>query len=228
MDGRADGPAAGATKLEQRRTIRSEATEVLRRSIVQGDLVPGTLYSVAQLAEMFGVSRTPVREALLELASHGMVTFVRNRGVLVVPPSAEVERDMFEVRLLLEVPATRRAVELIRPDEVRALNALLEQEAAASGDKYALQQVDRAFHRTLLRLSGNQVLVDTVDRLRDMVLVRQIPLGGGPETRDFTADHRGIVQCAAQGDAEGAAALVQAHIRGAAAAIGVQLPPVAI
>jgi DNA-binding GntR family transcriptional regulator len=225
--GMADRPDAGFSGIQQRLTIRSEATEVLRRSIVLGDLVPGALYSVAQLAELLGVSRTPVREALLELASRGMVTFVRNRGVTVVPFSADVFRDMFEVRLLLEVPATQRAVELMSTETVDALDRILHLEAQPDNDKYARQELDRAFHRTLLLQSGNRVLVDTVDRLRDMVLVRQVPSDGAAGTRDFAADHRAIVRRVRDRDADGAAALVKAHIEGAAAAVGVDLGLVA-
>lgn len=220
---REDGILAGATRLEQRRTIRSEATEVLCRSIVLGDLVPGTLYSVTQLAEMLGVSRTPVREALLELASRGMVTFVRNRGVRVVPPSLDFIRDMFEVRLLLEVPATGRAVESISDEAISQLAEILEEEARTGDDKYKRQELDRAFHRTLLAQAGNGVLVDTVDRLRDTVLVRQMPAAGTEGTRDFSLDHQGILRCARERDASGAAALVRLHIEGAAAAMGVDL-----
>lgn len=207
--------------LESRRSIRLEATEVLRKSIVIGDLAPETLYSVAQLAERLGVSRTPVREALLELASRGMVQFVKNRGVLIVPPSLDELREIFEVRLLLEVPATLKAVKLASSEVVDELANILKLDAQAGDDKYARQELDRAFHRTLLLQSGNQALVATVDQLRDMVLVRPKDAEERPNPRNFDDDHRAILECVRAGDAEGAASIVEAHLRGAATVIGV-------
>ena len=209
-------------RLESRRSIRSEATEELRRSIVLGDLVPGTLYSVAQLADRLGVSRTPVREALLELASRGMVQFERNRGVRVIPSSPGDLREMFEVRLLLEVPATLQAVPLVTDEVAARLAEILDEEAREGSDKHTMQQLDRMFHNTLLRQAGNHVLVDTVDRLRDMVLVRPADSEYREDPRDFAADHRSILESVLSGDAERAATIVEAHLRGAAAVMGVE------
>ncbi|NOY56752.1 MAG: GntR family transcriptional regulator [Actinobacteria bacterium] len=208
----------GLIRLGARRSLRREATEVLRRSIVLGDLVPGTLYSVAQLADSLGTSRTPVREALLELASRGMVQFEQNRGVRVVPTSIDDLRDMFEVRFLLEIPATRRAVMNASEEAVAEMTEILEQEARAGNDKYRLQELDRAFHRTLLMQAGNQTLVELVDRLRDMVLVRQAS-HDTDITHDFSADHRAILACVRAGDADGAAAAVRRHLEVAATII---------
>ena len=73
------------------------------------------MHSVGSLAEMLGVSRTPVREALIELASRGMVRFERNRGVRVVETSVHDLDEIFEMRRLLEPPAARKAVEQMTP-----------------------------------------------------------------------------------------------------------------
>jgi len=206
----------GLSRLNARQSLRREATEALRRSIVLGDLVPGTLYSVGQLADSLGTSRTPVREALLELASRGMVQFEQNRGVRVVPTSIADLRGMFEVRFLLEIPATRRAAMNASKEAIAEMTEILEQEARTGNDKYRLQELDRAFHRTLLMQAGNGTLVELVDRLKDMVLVRQAS-HDADIAHDFAADHRTILACVRSGDADGAAAAVRLHLEVAAA-----------
>ena len=99
--------------------------------------LPGSLHSVAELAETLGVSRTPVREALIELASRGMVQFERNRGVRILQTSIHDLEEIFEIRLMLEVPATAQAVGRMSPAEIRALRGQLTlmEQAAAAGDE---------------------------------------------------------------------------------------------
>ena len=104
-------PPALESLTGDRSTLTTRALEALRAAIVDGRLVAGERYSVAQLAERFGVSRTPVREALLVLERQGVVRFERNRGVRVLETTAHDLEEVFALRLLLEVPATRRACE---------------------------------------------------------------------------------------------------------------------
>jgi DNA-binding GntR family transcriptional regulator len=90
-------------------TLAARAHDAIRAAIVDGRLAAGERYSVARLAERFGVSRTPVREALLLLERQGVVRFERNRGVRVLETSVHDLEEVFTLRLLLEVPATYRA-----------------------------------------------------------------------------------------------------------------------
>ena len=185
-----------------------------RRSSPASSL-PGSLHSVAELAETLGVSRTPVREALIELASRGMVQFERNRGVRILQTSIHDLEEIFEMRLMLEVPATAQAVARMSPAEIRALRsqlALMEQ-AAAAGDESRLWTHDRGFHHMLLAASGNRRLADYVDGLRDMVLVQGVTTAGRARSlAAIVAEHEAIFERVAAGDADGAAAAVGAHI----------------
>ena len=211
--GRRPGPALGPITTRPSRT--QEVLDVVRSSIITGELLPGSLHSVAELAETLGVSRTPVREALIELASRGMVQFERNRGVRILQTSIHDLEEIFEIRLMLEVPATAQAVGRMSPAEVRALRGqlgLMEQ-AAAAGDESRLWIHDRGFHHMLLAASGNRRLADYVDGLRDMVLVQGVTTAGRARSlAAIVAEHEAIFECVEAGDLEGAAAAVGAHI----------------
>ena len=102
-------------------TLAARAHDAIRAAIVDGRLAAGERYSVARLAERFGVSRTPVREALLLLERQGVVRFERNRGVRVLETSVHDLEEVFTLRLLLEVPATYRACALLTDDDLAAL-----------------------------------------------------------------------------------------------------------
>ena len=150
------------------RSYRDGVAEVLRAALVAGQMKPGRLYSAPTLALQLGVSATPVREAMSELAAQGMVEVVRNRGFRVTELT-DVELDeITKLRLLIEVPTmgeiavscTAQDVETVRPI------AKLIEDAAEASDLIAYIEADRRFHLTLLAMSGNHQLVQTVDQLR--------------------------------------------------------------
>lgn len=192
-----------------------EVLDVLRASIVRGDLQPDSLHSVAELAEQLEVSRTPVREALIELASRGMVRFEPNRGVRILRTSIHDIEEIFDLRLLLEVPATFRAATRLAAPERRALegDVAAMDRAARSGDESAMWAHDRRFHHRLIAQSGNRRLADYVDGLRDMVLVRGVTTAGRSRSLDAIVDeHRAILESVQAGDAQAAAEAMRAHI----------------
>ena len=208
-------PNGGLVPIVARPSRAQEVLDVIRSSIVSGDLVPGSLHSVAELAEGLDVSRTPVREALIELASRGMVRFERNRGVRILQTSIHDLEEIFEIRRMLEVPAARRAAARMTPAEVRGLRGRLVsmERAAAAGDESRLWVHDRAFHYALLLASGNRRLADYVDALRDMVLVRGVTTAGRGRSLDAIVDeHRAILDRVERADPDGAAAALDGHI----------------
>lgn len=216
---RAGAPGPGRrllAPLDERRSRARELVDVLRTAIIRGELVPGSIHSVASLASALGVSRTPVREALIELASRGMVRFERNRGVRILQNSVHDIEEVFDLRLLLEVPAVRRAVERVDRRALRSLEAEYSGmvRAAASNDEQALWLHDRGFHHRLLSLSGNRRLADYVDSLRDMVLLRGATTAGRSRSLEAIAlEHRAILDAVRAGDADAAAAAMEQHLR---------------
>ncbi|MFC4942560.1 GntR family transcriptional regulator [Pseudonocardia sp. GCM10023141] len=201
--------------LQQAETVNVQVLGALRAAVITGELAPGTLHSVQSLATQLGVSRTPVREALIKLAQQGMVRFERNRGVRVLQTSVHDLEEVFTLRLLLEVPATRRAVALLDAAGRRELRKQLQgmERAAAADDEYRLWEHDRRFHRLLIAASGNGRLAEYVDGLRDMVLRSGVSTAGSSRSLDaIVAEHAAVLILVEAGDAEGAAAAMRAHL----------------
>jgi DNA-binding GntR family transcriptional regulator len=189
--------------------------EALRRAVVSGELLPGSLHSVQALATQLGVSRTPVREALIKLAQHGMVKFERNRGVRILQTSVHDLEEILALRLLLEVPATHRAVENENPELIAALKAeLAEMEAAAAADdEVTMMRHDRRFHELINEASGNNRLATYVDSLRDLVLTRGVStVGRSRDLPEIVAEHTAVVEAIEAGDPDAAAAAMKEHL----------------
>jgi len=136
--------------------------------MIAGELKPGELYSAPSLGERFGVSATPVREAMLDLAKEGFVVTERNRGFRVVEMSEKDLDEISQIRLLLEVPTTVEVAQVINGETLDRLSGIAEDivAAAARGDLIAYLDFDRRFHVELISQLGNSRLTESVDRLR--------------------------------------------------------------
>ncbi|MFB6617856.1 GntR family transcriptional regulator [Streptomyces sp. NPDC056367] len=175
----------------------------------------GSLLTEGELAEAVGVSRTPVREALLRLETEGLLKLYPKKGALVLPVSAQEINDVLETRLLIEEFTVRRAVPA-PPGLLDRLAGLIEEQRryAAAGDLPAMTAADRAFHAEIVAATGNQILGRLYDQLRD----RQLRMGvavlhAHPERVERTlAEHTEILDALRAGDADTAAAAVRGHI----------------
>lgn len=211
--------AGGMRAAVVRESLRAQVGDAVRAALVTGQMTPGEVYSAPQLAERFGVSVTPVREALLELVRDGLLVAVRNRGFRVVDPGPGELDAVGEVRLLLE-PAAAEQAALQPPERRSAASAALREaarrvvEAAAAGDVVDHVGADRAFHASLLELAGNPVLTETVLRLRD----RSRLYGHGGDVPRSTleqaaAEHYALLDLVMAGDAAGCRAAMTEHVR---------------
>lgn len=204
-------PALGA-----RRNLREEITETLRAAVISGELRPGVVYSAPSLAAQFGVSATPVREAMLDLAGEGLVDIVRNKGFRVTELSEKDLDDLSELRALIEVPTVRRiAAAGVDPAvlaQLRPLAAEIEA-AAARGDLIAHVTADLEFHLRLLALAGNAHLVETVRSLRARSRIYGIrSLADRGALVPSAHEHAELLDLLAAGDADGAERLMRHHI----------------
>ncbi|MEO3778925.1 GntR family transcriptional regulator [Micromonospora sp. B11E3] len=150
------------------------AYQHLKRSILEQVYPGGLLISEGEIAEAAGVSRTPVREALLRLEAEGLVALYPKRGALIRPVSAREIADVIEARRLVEVYAAERVWPRraqLRADLARWLDRM--REAHAAGDVTALMAADRAFHAAVVETAGNEILAELYHRLRD----RQVRMG---------------------------------------------------
>ncbi|WP_431772053.1 GntR family transcriptional regulator [Streptomyces cucumeris] len=175
----------------------------------------GTLLSEGELAEAVGVSRTPVREALLRLEAEGLLKLYPKKGALVLPVSAQEIADVVETRLLVEQHAVAKVVPAGEP-LLRRLEELLEEQKghAAAGDLAAFAVADRCFHAEIVRAAGNGILAQLYDQLRD----RQLRMGvatmhAEPDriAKNIT-EHTEILTALRAGDTRSASATVQRHI----------------
>ena len=158
-------------------SLREQARRSLRTIIVTGELIPGKLYPISQISEMLGVSATPVREALADLGHAGLVEMVRNRGFVVRELTDHDLDEILEMRLMLEVPAMQRLTGHIGPADELACLTLVDscRIAATHGDLEGFLEADREFHLKLLRILGNERLVQMVDQLRDETRLYGLP-----------------------------------------------------
>jgi DNA-binding GntR family transcriptional regulator len=196
-------------------SMADRATVALRSAILSGDLEPNKLHAVHTVADLLGVSRTPVREALIRLAAEGMVQVHRNRGFVVLRTSAEELRQIFSLRLLLEVPATRAVAILATDDDIAALGADIARmrEMSEENDEDGFLRADRQFHRTLLTISGNERLAEFVDSLRNVVLSTGVSTANRTESiEEILEPHVDLLRLVCTHDADGAARSMQEHI----------------
>ena len=151
--------------------LRQQIGDALRASVIAGRLQVGVVYSAPALAQQFGVSSTPVREALLDLVAEGLVEAVRNKGFRVAELSDRQLEDITAVRILLEVPTVAALAGQVTDD----LRGRLEElypiarelvETTRRRDLVAFVSLDREFHLSLLGLAANPTLVEIVGNLR--------------------------------------------------------------
>ncbi len=201
-------------------SLADAVADAVRDGITAGELVEGTTYSVYQLADLLGVSRSPVREALLRLAEAGLVEIARNRGFRVVLPTAHDIEEIFEIRLALEPAACRRAADLADPDQLSTLDDVLTtmREAAERGDEASFWPADRALHAALLHAAGNGRAAAIVEQLRATTALLGPPTTAtGRTLTEIHAEHAPIVRAVVDRDAAGAERAMRRHLERTAA-----------
>ncbi|MFD9192199.1 GntR family transcriptional regulator [Streptomyces phaeochromogenes] len=149
-------------------SYRERVADALRAALIAGELRPGEVYSAPALAARFGVSATPVREAMLDLAKEGLVDTVPNKGFRVTAVSEKQLDEYTHIRSLIEIPTTVSLAANADPVALEALRPAAQESvtAAATGDLIAHVEADMRFHLGLLALAGNDHLVEVVRDLR--------------------------------------------------------------
>ena len=184
--------------------------------MVAGELKPGELYSAPALGERFGVSATPVREAMLDLAKDGFVVAERNRGFRVVEMS-EVDLDeICQIRLLLEVPTTVQVARTITPDVLEQLESIGDEivAAAAEGDLIDYLDSDRRFHVLLISQLGNDRLTELVDRMRRQTrLFGLVALAESGVLVSSAREHHELIGAMRDRDTANTKTLINSHIK---------------
>ena len=206
---------ADAAPQEKTPSQVQRAVTLLREMIITNQLAPGSTHFEAELAEMLGMSRTPVREAAIILEGHGLIEVRPRRGVRILSVSVEDMEEIYSILVELESLAAHDAAEAgPDPEEIAALRAQIDRMEAAleAEDRLAWAQADAEFHRRLVALAGNRRLELIVATYSDQVhRARMLTLWMRPAPHRSNAEHRQLVDAIAAGDAEAARAIHRQH-----------------
>ncbi len=189
--------------------------DAIRQAILNGDLTQGEPLRQEDIARAFNVSRVPVREALLKLEQHGLITSQRYKGAVVAGLSLEEANEIFEFRALLEPEIIRRAVPHMSPEIMEAAANCCEAFGRAD-DPMQWGDLNRRFHKTLYAPSGLAYHMEMLDKAMDRIdpyLRAQLLLSEGMQRAN--REHLMIVDACKSGKADTAADLTRQHILGA-------------
>ena len=192
-----------------------ELREVIEERIATGVYAPGIRLDESELAEEFGVSRTPVREALIQLASGGLIDMRPRRGAVVAQIDPQRLVEMFEVMAELEAMCGRLAARRISPDEETALKAAhaAGEGALNAGDPDQYYYLNETFHQIICEASHNGFLAEQAAVLRRRLRpYRRLQLRVRDRMRTSFSEHDGIVAAILNGDGERAADLMRQHV----------------
>ncbi|SCX12921.1 GntR family transcriptional regulator [Agrobacterium rosae] len=204
-------------QLDRSRQVALQVHEILRDRIIKVELVPGTVLSRASLQLEFGISQTPVRDALMRLQEEGLVDVYPQYATVVAKIDIDHAMQAQFQRLSIELEAVRRLTNEAPEKTASELRALLtRQKAVASPDTYDIfDSIDRDFHRRLYEMAGITQLWANVrrqsvhiDRLRRL----NLPMPGKLQT--VIADHEAIVSAIASGNPEAATSALRNHLSG--------------
>ena len=153
-------------------TYKQKSYQLIKDAILYRRFQTGIIYSQDELCAQLGISRTPVREALLELQKEGYVSILRGRGIEIVPITRKQAKDIIEMRRIIELAGSELAAERATPLHVSRLYASLEtmKQKISFNDDHLLYQHDRKFHNQIFEASGNSKLLETMEDLRDLFL----------------------------------------------------------
>jgi DNA-binding GntR family transcriptional regulator len=221
------GPAGGATpRLRAVVTVQHATLLWLREQIAGGAYRPGTQLRQEALAQAFGVSVPPVREALKTLEAEGQVVYSPHRGYFVASMSYDELAENYRIRELLESEAIRRAVPMLTRDDLsRMRDAIRDMDTAHRGDDLtALTQANRRFHFTLFEAAGMprmadiiRVLWESTDRYRSLYFAHH------RHRRQVNQEHRAILSAIRAQDGETAVQLLRVHRENALQSLRVAL-----
>lgn len=204
------------TALRHTEPIAPQLVAVLRRSIAEMQLPPGSALSEKDIAARFDVSRQPVREAFIKLSEAGLVEIRPSRGTWVMKISVREVCNARFVREGIEADLASHAARLARPTQIATLSDLIEgQRAACQANDYAgFNALDEAFHRTIAEIVGNDFARRIVEASRFQTdRVRLLSLPTASPVQVLIGQHQTILERIADRDAQGAAMAMRRHLR---------------
>jgi DNA-binding GntR family transcriptional regulator len=202
-------------KIEGYELLSQKVYRALKTEIIKGSLKPGNKLSEGKIAEQMGVSRTPVREALKELAAEGFVKMNPNQAVAVSNASVKDVQEVLQIRGVLEGLAARLATKTINEEEIKELEKYQKrmEQYTNKDDVLAFSEMDAEFHELILNICGNNRLIQIRKNLSDQAhryRIRSLSVPG--RLKYSLKEHQEIVEALKRKDAEQADRLSQKHI----------------
>ncbi|SDZ43323.1 GntR family transcriptional regulator [Herbiconiux ginsengi] len=202
-------PTPQTSNVNSRSLLRDDVYLSLRDAIIDGTFLPGERLRDQELESWLGVSRTPIREALLRLARAGLVSAKPGRATIVAPANPKIVGDAQQIAASMHELATRLAGPAVTPDALGAMEAANLDFASAlvAGDIDLALRSDDAFHAVLTGLSGNTMIADVLEQATPLIRRAERQRFASSAGRESVEQHRAIVERLRAGDVDGAAAL---------------------
>lgn len=210
-------PADNVLSLVQSTSLTRLMAEAVERLILSGELAAGSKLNEALIAERYGVSRGPLREAFRLLEESGLIRQEKNRGAYVRKIALEEAAEIYEVRAGLDATAGRLLAAIITPEQITSLRKLTEQmqQAAVDNDVDRFHPLNLSFHDQIVAMTGNQALAEVYRRLvKQLALFRRRNLLVPLAIPHFADEHSAIVDLLAAGDGPGCGEALYAHAQG--------------
>jgi DNA-binding GntR family transcriptional regulator len=197
------------------RTAQEQVVETIRHAILGGVLEPGTRLVLAELATRLGVSATPIREAIRDLAAEGLVDFDSYKSAVVHVPTVEETQENYELMVVLEPIAVRRSMERITDEQVDHAETLHRGMVETRDDVGRWVELNAEFHQTLIDPAASPRLTRIIAGVRNIgSLLVTIAIRHQPsQIEQFNDDHGRILAAFRSRDADEAAKLIEEHLR---------------
>jgi len=207
-------------KIEKPRRLEEKVYLQLKRAIISGAVLPGALITETKLAQEMGVSRTPIRKALVRVEQEGFITSLPSKGYQVAEMSFQDLRDIYDLREILECHLIRETAGLLTPGDLAEMESALQaaNECYEKDDYAGFMEHSRAFHHTFDRKYGNRRVSEVLATLDEHVCrfwISHLKLGEVTPTTVPAAfnDHRFVLEAIRQGDIEAAVCRTREHTK---------------
>ena len=204
-------------KIEyNRKYLRDVIFEKLKTAIMNGDLAQDEIISEQQISKEFGVSRTPVREALYKLTATGLIRIIPHKGFLISKWSLKEIRDVFEIRIVLERLAIELFIKNSQPDSIGQLKEIIQKMGKAAKENNFIEaaKMNNKFHDLIIKESNNDEIFNVMEPLKNKInIFRLISISTPYRAGHSVEEHQKILDSIIQKDIAGAKKLIEIHIR---------------
>jgi DNA-binding GntR family transcriptional regulator len=203
--------------LERASSLKEQAYRQIKTLLLTGKLSHGTVASVPLIAKRLGISRTPVREAFLDLEKDGLITILPKKGAVTNPISSEKKREIFLIRNALEGIVVRKLADSITETQILTLKSIFERhrktpQGEAGWDEFI--RVDREFHLTMASFAGFGKIRAILDNIRDLIeLIGREALSSHGRREKIFREHKRILQALERKNQSAAAQALRFHLR---------------